>query len=100
MNLCPCATFGETELLKVLRSIGMTVHAVNSLGAALSEALSRIEKNQAEAKSDAAAALERIEARINRPNIIQRMVNSLRGRNQKPHDLITGKPLLYTEGAT
>lgn len=94
MNLCGCATFGETELLKVLRSIGMTIHAVNSLGAALSEALSRIEKNQANDVLATTEMVERLERelgivtkRVTRPNIVRRMVNWVDRVNKRKEEM-------------
>lgn len=82
MNLCGCADFGETELLKVLRSIGLVAHAVNSLGAAMSEALARIEKSQAETRSE----IEQVQARLFRANAIRRMFEAVKNYVKKVNE--------------
>jgi len=86
MNLCPCATFGETELLKVLRAIGQTIGAVNSLGMAVSEALARIEKNQSDHAGSAMAVLERIEARLCRPSLFRRVLDWVKTKLKEAND--------------
>ncbi|HAL55100.1 MAG TPA: hypothetical protein DCP63_01150 [Bacteroidetes bacterium] len=82
LNACPiCATYGETELLMVLRGINATMTQVNALGAALSECLERIEKNQAGNHESTLAVLERVEARLNRPGIFRRVIDSFKSRS-------------------
>jgi len=81
LNACPiCATYGETELLMVLRGINATMTQVNALGAALSECLERIEKNQANNQAVTVVVLERVEARLNRPGIFRRVIGSFKSR--------------------
>ena len=82
LNACPiCATYGETELLMVLRGINATMTQVNALGAALSECLERIEKNQANNQAVTVVVLERVEARLNRPGIFRRVIDSFKSRS-------------------
>jgi len=91
LNACPiCATFGETELLMVLRGINATMTQVNALGAALSECLERIEKNQANNRGKLESVEMWLEGvgkatvetrnRVCRPNIIRRIVNSIKAK--------------------
>jgi hypothetical protein len=46
MNLCPCATFGETEILKVIKMFGLISEQIDHVNNAVVESLTRIEKEQ------------------------------------------------------
>jgi hypothetical protein len=82
MNLCGCATFGETEILKVLRAIGIISQQLDQMNGVFAEILIRIEKAQVDqiAMGKAIMGLLLMPSKIKQ--VINKVTSFLKGARQ------------------
>ena len=74
MNLCGCATFGETEILKVLRAIGIISQQLDQMNGVFAEILIRVEK----AEVDSLTMSKAIMGKLLEPTVFQKFINKFR----------------------